>query len=113
MWDVLGVGFVVVLFVGPLVTAAWWDWRCAEGQAVRAELDWEIGRGVGRGLFAVRTVPGLLRGGRVYLDGEGFPEEWCRRALAIARALVPTRYEVRQAGGAASWLAACLARRAS
>ena len=70
----------LIIFLGPLALAAWRDRRRAEAQAIQADVGGEIGRAVGRGLFAVRVAPGLLRGGTVYLGGEGLPEDLCRRA---------------------------------
>ncbi len=99
MWDAVGIAAVLIIFLGPLALAAWRDRRRAEAQAIQADVGGEISRAVGRGLFAVRVVPALLRGGTVYLGGEGLPEALCRRAAAIAEGLVPEGYHVRRGRG--------------
>ncbi len=99
MWDAVGVAVALIIFLGPLALAAWLDRRRAEAQAIQAEVGGEIGRAVGRGLFAVRVVPAFLRGGTVYLGGEGLPEALCRRAAAIAERLAPEEYHVRRGRG--------------
>ncbi len=94
MWDLVGIGIGVTMGMGPLALAAWWDRRRAQAQAIQAEVSWKVGRELGRGLFAVRAVPAVFRGGRVYVDGTGLPEELSMRARAVAEVTVPEGYSV-------------------